>query len=323
MLVALAPMSVGATVSSGRWLATRAASQPVMLAQISEQDVPSTAGSDSGGTTPPNGSGTGRQPPGALQDWQRIPDNQPPSGNGAPPPTGPQDSIPHGGSGSRPSSPTPQATPQVSSAGITSAIPPGPPPALDATAITTTPDPSESTLDREIRTASSPSLAASIRLTEQARRELAAGSTDDAIRTLARAVSIDPGNPFQYFYLGRSYMVKKNYGQAITFLKRAEIGFGSRPEWYGTTLSYEGACYEVLGKTIEAAHAYQHAFAVAPNNLMARVGYSRLAPLIAPPAPPDASASADQAQAGPPPETAVPLAPVQPTPAPAAPGDDE
>jgi tetratricopeptide (TPR) repeat protein len=184
------------------------------------------------------------------------------------------------------------------------------------------PDPSESTLDPEIRTASSPSLAASMRLTEQARKQLAAGSTDDAIRTLARAVSIDPGNPFQYFYLGRGYMVKKNYGQAITFLKRAEIGFGSRPQWYGATLSYEGACYEVMGKTVEAAHAYQHAFAAAPNNLMARVGYSRLAPLIAPPAPDDASASADQARAGAP-SGAVQPAPIQPTPAPAAPEDNE
>jgi hypothetical protein len=320
MLIAFAPVSVGATVSSGGWLAT--VSKPLLVAQISEQDVPSIAGSDSGGTTPPNGSGTGNQPPGALQDWQRIPDNPPPPGNGAPPPAGPGDSIPHGGSGSRPS-PTSRATPQVSSASITNAIPPGPPPALDATAITTTPDPSESSLAREIRTASSPSLAASIRLTEQARKELAAGSIDDAIRTLARAVSIDPGNPFQYFYLGRSYMVKKNYGQAITFLKRAELGFGSRPEWYGATLSYEGACYEVLGKTIEAAHAYQHAFGMAPNNLMARVGYSRLGPLIAPPVSPDASASTDQAQAGPPSEAAVPPAPIQPAPAPAAPGDDE
>jgi Flp pilus assembly protein TadD len=314
MLIAFAPISVSATVSSDKWLATRAGSQALIVAQISEQDVPSTAGPGNGATTPPNGSGS--QPPGSLQDWQRIPDNPPPSSNGAPPPAGPGDSIPHGGNGSSPS-PTSRATPQVSSASTTVAIPTGPPPALDATAITTMPDPSESTLEPEIRSASSPSLAASIRLTEQARKQLAAGSTDDAIRTLARAVSIDPGNPFQYFYLGRGYMVKKNYAQAITFLKRAEIGFGSRPEWYGATLSYEGACYEVMGKTNEAAHAYQHAFAVAPNSLMARVGYSRLVPLIAPPA--EASASADQAQAGATSE-AVPPAPIQPTPAPA---DDE
>ena len=150
-------------------------------------------------------------------------------------------------------------------------------------------------------------MAASIRLTEQARKQLAAGSTDDAVRTSARAVSIDPGNRFQYFYLGRGYMVKKNYAQAITFSQTGGNRFGSRQSGMGDA-ELRGACYEVMGKTNEAAHAYQHAFAVAPNSLMARVGYSRLAPLIAPPA--EASASADQAQAGATSE-AVPPAPIQ------------
>ncbi|MEA2679438.1 MAG: hypothetical protein QOK03_1160, partial [Candidatus Binataceae bacterium] len=52
-------------------------------------------------------------------------------------------------------------------------------------------------LDGEIKKADTPARMAALRVTEQARVNLAAGKTDDAIRDLGRAVSIDPGNPFE------------------------------------------------------------------------------------------------------------------------------
>ena len=310
IVVASTAPNARATVSSGRRVESAKPAPSCRVAQISEEDVPSNKAA--GG--PADTSGASGQAPGSLEDWQQVPSNAPAQNKSAQPP------APPGGMQAAPS-PSTAATPQVSSASLTRAIPPGPPPALDVTAITTSPDPSEATLEREVKSARSPSLAASIRLTEQARRELAIGKTDDAIRTLGRAVSIEPANPFQYFYLGRAYMVRKNYAQAVTFLKRAELGFGTRPDWLGATLSYEGACYEVLGKMVDAAHAYQRAFAVSPNNLMARVGFSRLAPLIAPPALPDAQAQ--QAQEGASGEASVPPPPLQPSPGPATENNDE
>lgn len=190
-----------------------------------------------------------------------------------------------------------------------------PPPALDISTVATGPDLGALPLDDEIRQADTPALAASLRITEQARNELNNGATDPAMRALARAVSIDPGNPYAYFFLGRAYAARHDYAQALTFFRRAEIGFGANPQWLGETIGYEGACEEELGQLSQAAIAYQRALAAAPNNLMARVGYDRLAAnlpnpagLDAPPpstgnasGPPSADLSAPEPEEAPPP----------------------
>jgi Tetratricopeptide repeat len=196
----------------------------------------------------------------------------------------------------------------------------GPPPALDIGAIAPGPDLSEVSLQGEIKQAANPALAASLRVTEEARKQLASGHTDDAIRELGRAVSIDPGNPFEYFYLGRSYIARRNYEQALTFFSRAEIGFAARPDWLGETVGFEGACYEELGKLPLAALAYQRAVGAAPNNLMARVGYTRMAANLPSPSQP----TAEPAPAGesiPPPseDSAAPAPAEEPPPPPPAP----
>jgi hypothetical protein len=178
----------------------------------------------------------------------------------------------------------------------------GPPPALDLGTMQSGPDLAAAPLNDEIKKADTPARAAALRITEQARAELQAGKTDDAIRDLGRAVSIDPGNPFEYLYLGRAYIARRNYAQALIFLRRAEIGFATRPDWLGTTVGFEGACYEELGHNPEAALAYQRALGTAPSNLTARVGYSRLATYLpSPPAAVDAAAPPTR-DAPPPPE---------------------
>jgi len=142
---------------------------------------------------------------------------------------------------------------------------------------------SDSSLQSMIDKEQNPARAASMRIAEQARTELLGGHPDEASRDLARAVSIDPSDPYAYFYLGRAYIVKKNYPQAMTFLKRAEIGFGSRnPLWLSETLGFEALTYEESGHDAAAAAAYQQALQVNPGNLMARVGYTRLAPSLSP-----------------------------------------
>ena len=165
---------------------------------------------------------------------------------------------------------------------------------------------SDSSLDSIIKKTTDPARVASLRVTEEARRQLAAGQPDEAIRALGRAISIDASNPYAYFYLGRSYFVRKQYDQALTFLARAEIGMGTDPAWLGETLGFEGACYEELGRDREAADAYQHAVQVAPGNLMARVGYGRLASELPQPTPTAESPSDIGALDEPPPVEATP-----------------
>src|SRR5271169_1311549 len=162
-------------------------------------------------------------------------------------------------------------------------------PAIDVGSIATVPQVSDSSLAPMIATAPTPARAASLRITEQERVEREQGHTDEAIRELAHAISIDPSDSYAYFYLGRAYVMRRDYGQAQTFFRRAQIGLASNSAWLGETYAFEGLSLEQEGKSAEAAVAYQKALAASPGNLTARVGVTRLSgsvPVDANPAPP-------------------------------------
>jgi len=205
------------------------------------------------------------------------------------------------------------------------------PPAMDVGAVMPTPQISDSSLQPLIDTAPTPGRAASLRITEKQRVELEKGHVDDAVRELAHAISIDPSNSYAYFYLGRAYVARKGYPQALTFFKRAEIGLASNSAWLGEIYAFEGLALEQSGKSAEAEAAYQKALAATPGNLTARVGATRLAAFAPAPASPAPVADASQpapapnaVEAPPPPVEAPP--PPAPAPAsaasPAAPADD-
>ncbi len=327
----------------------------MVLAHLDEENIPS-AENPGGPAIPANAPANNAGP---SANWERLPDaNEPAPATGSAP-AGPAGAVATGASA--PAAGTPaaaaqsaQSSPAAGAGQGVSATPigsvasmqrvppasangamggatmggasdqppnPGPPPALDLGAIQSGPDLASVSLAAEIKNAETPARAAALRVTEQARVNLAAGRTDEALRDLGRAVSIDPGNPFGYFYLGRVYIARHNYAQALTFFKRAEIGFSARPDWLGETIGFEGACYEELGQFTDAALAYRRALGAAPNNLRARVGYSRLsnylpvtatadaASALAPPGgvpPPPAAAAAGS----PPIEDAAPPPPV-------------
>lgn len=192
------------------------------------------------------------------------------------------------------------------------------PPAMDIGAVTLTQQVSDASLDTLINSAPTPARAASLRITEKQRIELEKGHTDDAVRELAHAVSIDPSNSYAYFYLGRAYATRGDYAQAITFFKRAEIGLASNSAWLGETYAYEGASLEQAGKSAEAAAAYQKALAATPGNLAARVGYTRLAAFAPPSAATSGGPPSPDLAEPPPAEPEIPGPPEEP-PVPAAP----
>jgi len=213
-------------------------------------------------------------------------------------------------------------------------VPPQPaeiPPAMDVGSVMPTPQISDNSLQPLITAAPTPARAASLRITERQRVELAKGHVDDAVRELAHAISIDPSNSYAYFYLGRAYVARKGYAQALTFFKRAEIGLASNSAWLGEIYAFEGLSLEQSGKSVEAEAAYQKALAATPGNLTARVGATRLAAFAPAPASPAPVADAGQpgpapnaAEAPPPPnEPPPPPAPAPASaPSPAAPTDD-
>jgi len=264
-----------------------------------------------------------------------------PSASSPPTSLAPADSNPDSNSWERVPTPVSGPAAQASPAGFQAvsapaasvpAIPPQPveiPPAMDVGALTPTPQISDSSLAPLINAAPTPARAASLRITERQRVELEKGHVDDAVRELAHAVSIDPSNSYAYFYLGRAYVARKGYAQALTFFKRAEIGLASNSAWLGEIYAFEGLSLEQSGKSAEAEAAYQKALAATPGNLTARVGATRLAAFAPAPAPPAPVADASQlspnaVEAPPPPEVAPP--PPAPAPAsapsPATPTDD-
>jgi Tfp pilus assembly protein PilF len=119
--------------------------------------------------------------------------------------------------------------------------------------------------------------AASIRVVEQARQQIQAKDSVSALQLLSQAISIDPTNPYAYFYLGRVYLAKRNAAQALTFFRRAEQGFSSDPQWLAETQAFEGCAYELDGNTEKAQEAYRNALAAASGNYLAQVGYARIA----------------------------------------------
>jgi hypothetical protein len=167
---------------------------------------------------------------------------------------------------------------------------------------------SDQSLEPDINAATQPMQKTSIRIADRARRELLKHDPDGAIRTLGRALSIDASNPYVYFYLGRAYLMKHNYTQAMTFWDRAAIGFSDDPKWQAEVLSFEGAVKERLGDTDAARDDFARAVKLAPDNQLAKDGYTRLGP---PAPPPEAEPSAETApeEAEPPPEEAAPPPP--------------
>lgn len=165
---------------------------------------------------------------------------------------------------------------------------------------------SASSLEPLIQATTDPSLAASLRITDEAREQIGENHADEAIRTLGRALSIDADNAYAYFYLGRAWLMKKDYRQALTFFSRAELGLGSNAPWLAETVSFEGACYEEMNRDQDAALAYQRAVQLAPGNLMARAGYGRLAAALPPPpVPPEEQPTAQDADQTPPEENEI------------------
>ncbi|MGA7618502.1 tetratricopeptide repeat protein, partial [Candidatus Binatus sp.] len=252
--------------------ATASQRQPTLLAELEEESIPaqdlpasSPAESPSPNAAPSPDADTNPN----SGEWIAAPAGEPTTAEGQAP-------IPNPSPSSQPSAAAPA---EIA-------------PAIDVGSIATTPQISDSSLAPLIDTAPTPARAASLRITEQQRVELEQGHTDDAIRELAHAISIDPSNSYAYFYLGRAYVARKDYTQAQTFFKRAEIGLASNSAWLGEIYAFEGLSLEESGKSAEAAAAYQKALAASPGNLTARVGVMRVS----------GSVPADDSAAAPPPD---------------------
>jgi tetratricopeptide (TPR) repeat protein len=86
---------------------------------------------------------------------------------------------------------------------------------------------------------SSPRTLASLELTQQGRMLLENGKIDDAITVLERAVSLNPTNGQNYYYLSEAWLLKKNLDQASEFNHLAGIYLKDDTEWNEKVLKQE------------------------------------------------------------------------------------
>ncbi|MBU4053344.1 MAG: tetratricopeptide repeat protein, partial [Proteobacteria bacterium] len=64
-----------------------------------------------------------------------------------------------------------------------------------------------------------------------ARQHLEEGDADNAIRSLERAVVLDPSNGQNYYYLSEAWLQKGNMDQALKFNELAEIHLANQSRW--------------------------------------------------------------------------------------------
>lgn len=77
----------------------------------------------------------------------------------------------------------------------------------------------------------SPRALASLEITRQGQLLLQRGNPDNAISLFERAVSLNPGNGQNYYYLAEAWLLKGNIAQATEFNRLAGIYLGKDRDW--------------------------------------------------------------------------------------------
>ncbi len=113
-------------------------------------------------------------------------------------------------------------------------------------------------------------------LIDEGKRLIAKGDYGEAVERFERAVAMSPSQPRGYYFLARASFLQRQYRQALAFLKKAELLFGSNPEWQGEVCALRGATYEEVGDQAKARLAYECALRFTPQNLSALSGLTRL-----------------------------------------------
>lgn len=77
----------------------------------------------------------------------------------------------------------------------------------------------------------SPRVQASLKLTDQGRRHLKEDNADNAIRIFEQAISLNPNNGQNYYYLSEAWLMKKFVTKARRFNQLAESHLDNDGDW--------------------------------------------------------------------------------------------
>lgn len=129
---------------------------------------------------------------------------------------------------------------------------------------------------REVDFAKTGQQLASLELTERGRQILSEGKIDQSISLFQKAISLDPRNPYAYYYFGQARFMKKEYEQILTPLDQARIYFLKERGWLSKVHTLRGKTFEALLRPDEARAEFKMAIKLDRRNFEAREGLKRL-----------------------------------------------
>lgn len=147
---------------------------------------------------------------------------------------------------------------------IPETLPPAKPPVAD-----------DSSLLAKIIPGTPPQRAASLRLTEEARKLLEGGEYAKALTRLERAIAIDSTNAYGHFLLAKTQFGLGRYKESLNFLDVAESRLGSEPFWLSEVYALRGENFRALGMAQRADESYEKALTINSGNRTAADALSR------------------------------------------------
>ena len=124
----------------------------------------------------------------------------------------------------------------------------------------------DSSLLAKIIPGTPPQRAASLRLSEEARKLLDSGEYAKALSRLERAIAIDSTNAYGHFLLAKTQFGLKRYQDSLNFLDVAESRLGGEPFWLSEVHALKGENFRALGMAERAEESYAKALAINPDN---------------------------------------------------------
>lgn len=124
----------------------------------------------------------------------------------------------------------------------------------------------DSSLLAKIIPGTPPQRAASLRLSEEARKLIDSGEYAKALSRLERAIALDSTNAYGHFLLAKTQFGLRRYKDSLNFLEVAESRLGGEPFWLSEVYALEGENYRALGMAERAEESYAKALAINPDN---------------------------------------------------------
>jgi TolA-binding protein len=124
----------------------------------------------------------------------------------------------------------------------------------------------DSSLLAKIIPGTPPQRAASLRLSEEARKLIDSGEYAKALSRLERAIALDSTNAYGHFLLAKTQFGLRRYKDSLNFLEVAEARLGGEPFWLSEVYALQGENYRALGMTERAEESYAKALAINPDN---------------------------------------------------------